>query len=305
MTDPDREREASMTTRGTIPPQDDARAARRRRMTAVRWLLSAASEPEHAGQTWPAEGTLLLRCGRSFTTVRMPGRVVEAAAGTSCPEGLAAFLGARTEGGGVWADRHNGGVYFLVPVGACLDWSVPGTECLDSRSFVGVPHPGLGVREGERTYWLVEVDGPGALCPVDAVAAIARQGAKALTGADSVVFAVDLGPVRQAAAQALELTSGLPGTLPDPVRMVPVTAGLRAEVGVLAERMQRFLAGEADGSGEPDRSDRETAHWLLQRVRHRLDHRMDADDRASATALEALALDARALAELYERHCRG
>jgi hypothetical protein len=271
-----------------------------RRLAVAHWLLTAALDPVQARKDWPRVGTVLLRCGEVFTAVRMPGRLVEAAAGTGNPACMTTSLRELTGGGGVWADRHSRAVYFLVPAETTRAWNVPGTQCLDDRYVVGVPWPGGDACEdGERTHWLVEMDAPGTLCSADAVAAVARRGRRALRRPPGEVPAAHLERVRQYVRQALDLTGGLPGTLPDPDRAHEVADALRVHVGVLTEWTQRWLDRETDSR------EWETGRWVLQRVRSRLARRPDGVDVAAAAALEALALDAGALAELVHRQTRA
>jgi hypothetical protein len=292
----------STTTSATTPPRPGPEVAQERRMAVANWLLSAAIDPDRAGQEWPHVGTVLLRCGALFTVVRMPGRLVDAAAGTSSPEGLSLHLRELVDGGGVWTDRCSRAVYFLVPFGAIGTWSVPGTECLDERYVVGVPWPGREPDRGDRrSYWLAEMAGPGVLCPPEAVADVAHRGTAALLRPPPAVPAADLERVREYVRQALDLTSGLPRARPDLVRVSEVAAGLRAHVGVLIEWMQHRLDQEPDGTEDVGREG-DACRWLLRRIRSRLDHRPGGDGLAIATALEALALDARALVGLVEHH---
>ncbi|MYR40479.1 hypothetical protein [Streptomyces sp. SID5910] len=65
---------------------------RERRLTIEQWLLRAADDERRARKEWQRDGTALLRCGRSFSAVRIPLGLVEIAAGTQDRQRMRAYL---------------------------------------------------------------------------------------------------------------------------------------------------------------------------------------------------------------------
>ncbi|MFC3351623.1 DUF6415 family natural product biosynthesis protein [Streptomyces echinoruber] len=103
--------------------------------------------------------------------------------------------------------------------------------------------------------------------------------------------------MRQDWNEALELTSRMPLHVPDRDRVDVLTARLRGYVEVLAPRVET-----ANTAQRHDTTDRETARWLLSRVRHTLDQGPGPDDRTAAVHMEDLALNCRALWAIHP-HC--
>jgi hypothetical protein len=147
------------------------------RDAAVRsFLLAAAFEPGKAPEQWAGKGLALLRCGGLLGAVRISTGLVRAAAGTDNPREVDAFLAEALPGGPVFVDRHAQWYYVLVPAGTGrrVEWATRsrhglGAEFLGMGSYLGVPRPEATDPEGERSYWCVPMDRPGALADPDAV----------------------------------------------------------------------------------------------------------------------------------------
>ncbi|MFF4797219.1 DUF6415 family natural product biosynthesis protein [Streptomyces sp. NPDC001351] len=101
---------------------------------------------------------------------------------------------------------------------------------------------------------------------------------------------LDFDLVSQAWAEALELTSGLPATVPNRAEVDALTRYLHRHVELLAAELEAAIEGQ-----EEDTSDRETARWLLIRARTALDDEPSSDHRTAAVHMEDLALTCRAL----------
>ncbi|WP_327660895.1 MULTISPECIES: hypothetical protein [unclassified Streptomyces] len=148
-------------------------ADRDRELAAENWLLSAASCVKETRTAWQETGLALLRCGVTFTAVRIPATVVHAAAETDAPERVRDYL-ARTLDGPVFADQFSRLFYALVPASTAdhPTWQgriAPDAECLGTNSFLGVPRTGREDPERSRCHWVVPMTGPGDLCTPDAV----------------------------------------------------------------------------------------------------------------------------------------
>ncbi|MEU5521200.1 hypothetical protein ABZ759_11125 [Streptomyces sp. NPDC047860] len=143
-------------------------------LTLERWLLSRTRDQESARAEWARTGVAVLRCGTLFSAVRMPADWIEAAAGSEDPEAINAYLGRALHVGAVFVDTTCRWFYFLVPAGTRHRWNIPGTVCLGSNTYVGVPRPGSLHGTGTpRSYWCVEMDGPDSLCVPNAVVQLA------------------------------------------------------------------------------------------------------------------------------------
>ncbi|MFB7496784.1 DUF6415 family natural product biosynthesis protein [Streptomyces sp. NPDC056161] len=103
---------------------------------------------------------------------------------------------------------------------------------------------------------------------------------------------------RQAWDEVLLLTRDLPEKVPPRRQLVPWVAELRGYVTDLVQDVTRAIAEE------PDSYDRQTAQWLLDRVRKVLAAEPAPTDREAAERAEDLALSCRALAGIHERQRR-
>ncbi|GGN91839.1 hypothetical protein GCM10011579_089090 [Streptomyces albiflavescens] len=97
----------------------------------------------------------------------------------------------------------------------------------------------------------------------------------------------------------MELTNGLPATVPERAEVDRLTGYLRGPVELLAAELAAATEGWA-----ADSSDRETARWLLIRTRKALDEGQGPNHRTAAVYMEDLALTCRALATLCHQLVR-
>jgi hypothetical protein len=150
---------------------------------AVRdWLLTSAPSAEEARMSWDRFGVALLHCGVVFTTVRMDGDLVHAAADSSDPHTVSTCLAHALAGGPVVVDTHGRMRYYaLVPVSAIgrPEWAderyAPAADCM-TNGYVGIPRPGITTPDDCFTYWCVPMDRPGALCAPEAVSELVLYG---------------------------------------------------------------------------------------------------------------------------------
>lgn len=141
------------------------------------WLLSAALDRSEARAQWAEQGVTVLRCGGIFAAVRIPAELVHAAAGTSAPGEVCAYLAEALHGGPVLVDRHGTRYYALVPASTARWWDVPDCECLGVGACLGVPRPGISAPEAASpSYWAVPMDSPGVLCTPDDVSRLVMTG---------------------------------------------------------------------------------------------------------------------------------
>ncbi|WP_307712033.1 methyltransferase, FxLD system [Streptomyces sp. V4I23] len=150
--------------------------AAERHLAAEHWLLSATPDPEEARGEWRDRNVALLPCGTPFAAVRIPARLVQAAARTTDHAVIDAYLARALLDGPVICDRHAGWYYALVPASCALRWDVADTVCLGRESSLGVPGPGRTGLNGERLYWSAPMDSAGMLCSVYAVAQLVMIG---------------------------------------------------------------------------------------------------------------------------------
>jgi len=156
---------------------------RQEREQAVRsWLLLAAEGLDTTGLSWQKAGITLLRCGVLFAAVRMEAELVRAAAGSDDHKAVNAFLDNALHGGPVFIDQHSARYYALVPASAaqrrewCERRHAPAAELLGHDSLLGVPRPEFTSPDEHFSYWCVPMDGPGDLCPVEAVSQLVTYG---------------------------------------------------------------------------------------------------------------------------------
>ncbi|WP_409469705.1 hypothetical protein [Streptomyces sp. HC307] len=165
---------------------------RREREVAVgTWLLLSAQSADRARMEWKKGGIALLRCGALFAAIRMNGDLVRAAADTDDAERVDAFLEEALCGGPVFVDQHSAQYYALVPASMQdrREWRerrhLDGTKCLGRDSYLGVPRPEFTEPDHHFSYWCVSMDGPGDLCPVEAVSQLVTYGQYRLATAEA------------------------------------------------------------------------------------------------------------------------
>ncbi|MZG18555.1 hypothetical protein GTY44_34595 [Streptomyces sp. SID5914] len=158
-------------------------------LTVVPWLLAAADDPQRARKEWDGGGIALLRCGVSFTAIRLTAGLVQAAADTTDVRDVDAYLGQTLLGGPVFADTRWGLYYLLVPEGTDrLPTRGHGSEdaaCLGPNSYLGVPDPTHTTPGAGFSYWCVAPHDSGTLCSPEAVARLLTDGRCRLTAAEA------------------------------------------------------------------------------------------------------------------------
>jgi hypothetical protein len=151
-----------------------------RRLAVEHWLLGTVSDRAKVRQEWDTHGVGLLRCGTLFCAVRIDRPVVHAAAGTAEHAGVARFLADALLGGPVFVDQGAERYYVLVgpSVGRRKEWERPRDDALflGIDNFLGVPHPRATNPQDGRSYWCVEMDGPGDLAPAEALMQLVEVG---------------------------------------------------------------------------------------------------------------------------------
>ncbi|MEV2214645.1 hypothetical protein AB0H86_24855 [Streptomyces sp. NPDC050997] len=146
-------------------------------LDVAEWLLRAADNPARARAEWQAMDVALLRCGVSFSAIRVSADVVYAAARSEDRVQVDEYLANALHGGPVFVDRYSDRYYLLVPASTCATWRVPDTVCLIANSFLGVPHPSIdSSRCLVRSSWCVPPERPEAVCQADAVAQLVNVG---------------------------------------------------------------------------------------------------------------------------------
>ncbi|MEV0635915.1 DUF6415 family natural product biosynthesis protein [Streptomyces sp. NPDC050619] len=111
---------------------------------------------------------------------------------------------------------------------------------------------------------------------------------------------LDFDLFRRAWTDALELSSGLPATVPDRAEVDRLTGYLRGYVELLAGELEAAIEAQPE-----DTSDRETARWLLIRARKTLDEGPGPNHHTAAVHVEDMALTCRALATLCHQQLRA
>ncbi|MEU7323447.1 hypothetical protein ABZ682_23280 [Streptomyces griseoviridis] len=164
----------------TALPRLDADAAGQvdagweRRLATEQWLLDAADDEVKARQEWCAGDVALLRCGRSFSAIRVPLMLVQAAADSEAREQVAAYLHEALLGGAAFVARGARSVYCLIPASTPDKYRVPDCEHLRRDSYLGVPFP--ATPQSTRSYWLVKPAAPDSVSVFDSVAQMVTVG---------------------------------------------------------------------------------------------------------------------------------
>ncbi|MEW2066620.1 hypothetical protein [Streptomyces sp. NPDC007346] len=148
-----------------------------RQLGVENWLLRAAPDKVTARREWEERLFTVLPCGAWFDAVRIPARLVEAAAQSDDPDRVGAYLAAAVVGAPVIHDRYSGWYYALVPAGTARWWHTDGITCLGVGAVLGVPHPGVTAeRRGSRVCWAVPMGSAGDLCAPPAVSQVVALG---------------------------------------------------------------------------------------------------------------------------------
>lgn len=152
----------SPTTAHVTTAHETTRAERY--LAVEQWLLLAAADAAEARREWETIGLTLLRCGARFTAISIPGVIVHAAAGTSEPASVDAFLAEVLDHGPVFAAPGLERYYAIVGASAVRDGDVSAAECLPRGCLLGVPAVPLIQYESGVPYWAVPMDSPGDFC---------------------------------------------------------------------------------------------------------------------------------------------
>lgn len=153
------------------PPASAIAADRERVLLVEEWLLAAAPDVQQARWEWGEGGLTFLRCGGLFTAIRLPGDLVQAAAASSNPTEMDAYL-AEVLGGPVIASR--GRYYALVAPSAGVEWRHSAAECLAWGTWLGVPPVTETNCQNTVGYWAVPMRRPRELCHAGAVLQLVR-----------------------------------------------------------------------------------------------------------------------------------
>jgi hypothetical protein len=145
-------------------------------LPVAQWLLSAATDVRQAQWEWTQDGLTFLRCGPSFTAIRLPGDLVRAAAGSRDPADVDPYLSEVLNGGPVIGAHGLKYYYALVPPGAGLHWKNRDAECLAWGTWLEVPAVTRTTCHAVRGYWAVPPSEPGELCALGAVNALMGRG---------------------------------------------------------------------------------------------------------------------------------
>lgn len=140
------------------------------------WLARSDPSPEQVWREWAAQGIALLPLGERFAAVRMPARVVHAAAQSEKLDEVAVALG-ESLGGSVIHDRRvAGGTYYALIQGhAALVWPYDDiAACLGHGTYLGIPR--IDRQQPPGTYWVVPPRYEGDLCAPRAITALLRDG---------------------------------------------------------------------------------------------------------------------------------
>lgn len=161
-----------------------------RRLAIEHWLLSTLPGPgrEQARTEWQTSSMTMLRLGTLFSAVRIPGRLVLAAASQGPKrDQLDAFLGEALAGGPAIYDPHSDQYYALVPASMAEKykqlaefWRPLGVELLGRDTYLGVPPVDVIQFEPQCvSYWAVPMSSAAVLCPPLAVARVIEAGRRA------------------------------------------------------------------------------------------------------------------------------
>lgn len=146
------------------------------------WLTRPHARPSQAREEWATKGVALIPMGRSFSAIRLDGRLIHAAVDTDNLSDIAEELAFRLDGA-VIHDGFGNIFYALIEWHAAIVWdNVEGATALGKSWHVGVPHTGRVDPPG--SYWLVPPRYEGDLCRPDALLRLVEQGRAAAARSD-------------------------------------------------------------------------------------------------------------------------
>lgn len=152
---------------------------RERQLAGGHGLLAAAPTSGQARVEWADSGAAWLRPGVLFSAVTVKASVMHQAVGRATPEGCAPLLAAELDGPVFYlpaAFGRDGGYTVLLPASAARIWRVRGTVVSPQNALLRVPAPDRCQPTVDTPWWVVPIDGPGALCaPALLVSLLARS----------------------------------------------------------------------------------------------------------------------------------
>jgi hypothetical protein len=147
----------------------------------VEWLARAADDPQQARNEWAKQGVTLLRCGRSFGVVRIPGHLMRAVMGGDdfTTDELRFHLG-----GPVIHDRAEGPFWVLIQNHAGLVWDEgEDVPSLDRGTYLSVPNLSRTAPPGP--HWVVLPRFDGDVCRPETVRRFVAYGRKKLASVEA------------------------------------------------------------------------------------------------------------------------
>jgi hypothetical protein len=143
------------------------------RATAAEWLAAAHTSPQRVYKEWLEQRFVLFPLGRRWDVVKLPAPDAHTVRGLLDKPGV---------NGPILHDPRRRALYILVPAGTATGWALPGTTCLGTGSYLGVPAPSHTAPTGY--HWAIPPDGTGQLTdPLalrhalsSAATALSRQG---------------------------------------------------------------------------------------------------------------------------------
>ncbi|MDT7847175.1 hypothetical protein [Streptomyces justiciae] len=117
------------------------------------WLVRAHAVPSKARTEWTKQGVALLPLGRKFSAIRLPGKLVHAAAGSDEHQAVAELLDDALRGPVIHDTMSVAHSYYAL-VGTWSEWvGYEDTPLLGTETFLGVPD--IGRTEPPGSYWVV------------------------------------------------------------------------------------------------------------------------------------------------------
>ncbi|MGS2589276.1 hypothetical protein [Streptomyces hebeiensis] len=136
-----------------------------------RWLAKSIKDPESAFRDWRDGRPAVLGVGILFDAVKMPQRLVHAAAGAPEQSAVAAAL-APLGGPVIWSPP--GWYLALVPAGAAETWDSPHASALGHSTYLTVPR--LDRTGPSGIHWAAPPKHARTLCSPTAVAQLLHVG---------------------------------------------------------------------------------------------------------------------------------
>ncbi|MFE2941056.1 hypothetical protein ACFXKG_18625 [Streptomyces sp. NPDC059255] len=135
------------------------------------WLARTIRDPESAFRDWREGRPAVLALGSLFDAVKLPQRLVHAAASIPEHSAVAAVLGPLA-GPVIWSPP--GWYLALVPAGTADTWDSPHAAALGAGNYLPVPRLDRTAPEG--IHWTVPLNGARTLCSPPAVVQLLHAG---------------------------------------------------------------------------------------------------------------------------------